>query len=464
MIEQPRSKSASRGRTGVAGQYTAKQLAKFIIPTLLGILLFLTPIMSDGKLTVMIALIIDFINNVIKPYMVPVAALVAVVPSIITVIVSATPLKQHPNRFMQLFNPGLNWTIIRVVGAVLMVMVYFEIGPEWIWSRDTGGVMLYDVGPVVLAIYFLSAVLLPLLTDYGLMEFAGSLISRVFEKLFGLPGRAAIDSLASWLSASAVGIILTTQQYRDGFYSSREACVIATNFSIVSIAYSYLLLSIIGMQHVFLPWYASVALTGIICAIIVPKLPPLRFKKDNYAPAEGKQLKEDRYEGEGLFALGVRRAVERADNAASPLELLKRGVHTSLDIAISVYPGMMIIGCTGLALIAYTPLFDILSTPLVPVLNLLQLPEAEQAAPALLAGIVDSIMPSILGAGIESEVTRFVLAGVAVSQIIFFTEAAIVLVRANIGLKLRDLLMIYVLRVLISLPLLSLFGHLILSH
>ena len=104
-----------------------------------------------------------------------------------------------------------------------------------------------------------------------------------------------------------------------------------------------------------------------------------------------------------------------------------------------------------------------LSLPLVPFLELLQLPEADKAAPALLAGIVDSIMPPLLGAGIESEVTRFVLAGVAVNQIIFFTEAAIVLIRAGIGLKLRDLIVIYLLRVLISLPILSLLGHLILG-
>lgn len=462
MIEQPHSRPTSREGAGAFGQYSTRQLARFIIPTLFGVLLFLTPILNDGKLTVMIALIIDFINHVIKPYMVPVAVFVAVVPSIFSVVVSCTALKRHPNRFMQLFNPGTGWTIVRAIGAVLMLMVYFEVGPEWVWSRDTGGVMLYDVGPVVLAIYFLSAILLPLLTDYGLMEFVGSVISRVFEKLFGLPGRAAIDSLASWLSASSVGIILTTQQYREGFYNSREACVIATNFSIVSIAYSYLLLSIIGMEQVFLQWYASVAVAGIVCAMIIPRLPPLRFKNTGYHPAVGRRLKDDRRPGESLFALGLRRAVERAESAASPFELFKRALHVSIDIAISVYPAMMVIGCVGLALIAYTPMFDILSAPLVPLFHLLQLPEAEQAAPALLAGIVDSIMPTILGASIESEVTRFVLAGVAVNQIIFFTEAAIILVRADIGLKLHDLLAIYVLRVLISLPILSLLGHLLL--
>lgn len=440
-------------------RYSTKQLLKCLIPTLLGVLLFFTPISVDGRTTIMIAFVIDYINDVLKPLMVTATAAVAIIPSLITLAVTFSPLRHRKGRLITLFNPGMGWTIVRVIGALLMTMVYFEVGPEWVWSRNTGGVMLYDIGPVVLAIYFLSALLLPLLTDYGLMEFAGTLCSRMFERLFGLPGRAAVDCLASWLSASSVGIILTTQQYRQGFYNSREACTIATNFSIVSIAYSYLLLKLIGLEEMFIQWYIAVAITGVLCAIIVPKLPPLRNKLPVYHPAVGKQLKTDRRPGEGVLALGLRRAVERAEQANSPTEQLKQGLQISADVAFSIYPAMMLVGCVGLALIEFTQLFQVLSLPLVPYLELLRLPEAAQAAPALLAGIVDSIMPSILGAGIESEVTRFVMAGVAVTQIIFFTEAAIILVRADIGLTLRDLVMIYALRVLISLPILALLGH-----
>ncbi|BAN48174.1 YjiH family protein [Metapseudomonas resinovorans] len=461
MNEQPEAGVALPQAGGLLSQYSPAQLLRFLIPSLIGVMLFLVPMEINGKSNILIAFLIDYINDVVKPLMVPVTVGVATIPSLLTVLVTFSSLKNNPNRFVQLFNPGMGWTIVRVIGAVLMVMTYWKIGPEWVWHRNTGGVMLYDVGPVVLAIYFLSAVLLPLLTDYGLMEFVGSLVSRGFEKLFGLPGRAAVDCLASWLAASSVGIILTTQQYRQGFYTSREACVIATNFSIVSIAYSYLLLKLIGMEHVFLPWYGAVAVTGLVCALIVPKLPPLRGKPNAYDPIVGKQLRTDRREGEGLVALGLRRAIERADTAPSILTQLRHGVHVSLDIAISVYPAMMVIGCLGLSLVEFTPLFKYLSMPLVPYMELLQLPEAEKAAPALLAGMVDSIMPSILGASIQSEVTRFVMVGVAVNQIIFFTEAAILLIRADIGLKPLDLLMIYVVRVLVSLPILALFGHLI---
>lgn len=441
-------------------EYSNKQLAKFLIPTLLGILLFLTPIYIDGRMTIMIALMIDFVNDFTKPIMVPVAVAVTVFPSILSLIVKYSSLKNNSNAFIQVFNPTNGWLITRILGAIVMMMVYLQIGPEWIWHRNTGGVILHDIAPILIAIYFISAILLPLLTEFGLMEFVGTFFNRVFQKLFGLPGSAAVDSIASWLSATSVGIILTTQQYKNGFYSSREACVIATNFSIVSVGYAYFLLKLIGLQDMFISWYFSVAITGIICAIILPKLPPLCFKKHSYHTGEKNQLATETITDEPLFQQAISKAINRAEKAESPQVLVRNSFLVAFDLAISMYPAIMLVGALGLALIEFTPIFQILSQPLVPLLELLQLPEAEKASVALLAGVIDSIMPTILGASIESELTRFVLAGVAVTQIVFLSEVALVLMRAGIGLKLADILLIYVMRVLISLPILTLFAHL----
>ena len=60
---------------------------------------------------------------------------------------------------------------------------------------------------------------MPFLTDYGLMEFVGTMVKRVFRKLFTLPGRSAIDALASWLSSAPVGVLITIQQYVSGHYT-----------------------------------------------------------------------------------------------------------------------------------------------------------------------------------------------------------------------------------------------------
>ncbi|UTW12234.1 YjiH family protein [Marinobacterium rhizophilum] len=437
---------------------------KFIIPSLLGVMLFMMPFEHEGRLTVPIARLIDIINSFIAPYMLAVSVIVAVVPSLLTLIVSLIrPLREMDNNVVQLFNPGFIWTALRVAGAITMLLVYFKAGPEWVWSQNTGGVLLYEVAPVLLALYFVSALLLPLLTEYGLMEFVGTLVSKVFTRAFRLPGGAAIDSMASWLSATSLGVMLTTQQYRSGHYTEREAASIITSFSVVSVGFSYVVLKFIKMEHVFVPWYLSVAIAGIVCALIVPRLPPLRNLPEKYATGATRQPQtDDRGEHEGLVKWAFRRAIERADRSEPLAKQLSGGIHAATDLAITVYPAMMIVGVLGLSLIEYTGVMQVIATPLVPILELLQLPEAQAAATAIMTGFIDLLMPVILGASIESELTRFVVAGVTVNGIIFLSEVALIMMRARIGLNLWRLFSIWILRLLISLPVFTLMGNLVL--
>ncbi|HSP22100.1 MAG TPA: YjiH family protein, partial [Planococcus sp. (in: firmicutes)] len=108
----------------------------------------------------------------------------------------------------------------------------------------------------------------------------------------------------------------------------------------------------------------------------------------------------------------------------------------------------------------YTPLFKIVSYPLIPVLTLLGLPEAADAAPTLLVGFADMFLPAVLGSGIESELTRFVLAGVSLTQIIYMSEIGILILRSNIPVKFWELVVIFILRTIITLPIIVLFAHL----
>ncbi|MCW4444172.1 YjiH family protein [Vibrio splendidus] len=437
-------------------------LLKFILPSLIGVMLFMTPMYIDGRLTILIAYIIDTVNSIVSPYMVEVSVFITVVPSLLTVLVSLTPsFRKKDNKFLQLLNPGFKWALLRVLGAVTVVLIYFKAGPEWVWSDYTGGVQLYEVAPVILVMCLVSSMLIPLLTDYGLMEFIGTLLSKIFAKVFNLPGRAAVDGLASWLSSSTVGIILTMQQYRDGYYTRKDSATICTNFSLVSIAFSYVMLKFVSMEHVFIQWYFSVAVAGVVCAIIIPKLPPLRNVPDEYVKGtEQKREVDDICEPLPLFTKSVISAVKRAQGATTLSNQIGKGAYIALDIIITIYPAMMIIGVIGLSVIEYTPVIQTLSIPLSWVLDLLNLPESKIAATAMLTGFIDMLMPVIIGRDIESELTRFVVAGVAINGIIFLTEVAVIMLRVNIGLNILQLFVVWCLRLLISLPILTLMGHL----
>ena len=131
-------------------------------------------------------------------------------------------------------------------------------------------------------VFLFAGLLLPLLLNFGLLELFGSLLTKIMRPIFNLPGRSAIDCMASWLGDGSVGILLTAKQYESGFYTQREAAIIGTTFSAVSITFALVVISQVQLEHLFVPFYLTVCFAGIMAAIIVPKLPPLSWKKDTY--------------------------------------------------------------------------------------------------------------------------------------------------------------------------------------
>ena len=67
----------------------------------------------------------------------------------------------------------------------------------------------------------------------------------------------------------------------------------------------------------------------------------------------------------------------------------------------------------------------------------------------------------LVASGIEASTTSFLLAGLAVCQLIFMSEIGILILRSKLPLGLRDLVVIFVIRTVIAVPALALGAHLI---
>ena len=121
----------------------------------------------------------------------------------------------------------------------------------------------------------------------------------------------------------------------------------------------------------------------------------------------------------------------------------------------------------GLATIAliiatYTPIFRILGLPFVPILQLLQVPEALAASQTLVIGFADMLLPSIVASTtISSEMTRFIIAAVSVTQLIYLSEVGGVLLGSKIPVNIKDLIIIFIERTLITLPVIVLIANII---
>ncbi|NMH71801.1 YjiH family protein [Bacillus sp. RO2] len=437
-------------------------MLKFAIPSFIGILLFLIPVSFNGNVTIGLGIMADLIlttfGGVIPTFM----AVVLVVSAFSSLVVRFIPLPflKKDSFLDSLLNVGSIWLALRVLGAAFAVMTLTKYGPEMITSEFTGGIVLYDLIPVLTVWFLFASLFMPLLLEFGLMDFIGTLVRKVMHPLFKLPGRSSIDAMASWMGSGTVGVLLTTQQYESGYYTKREAAVVATNFSIASIAFSLVIAKFIGIDHMFVPFYFTVVVTGIIAAVICPRIPPLSRKKDTYYEPVGQKIDENVPKGVSSFQWGLQQAVDKAGQVKSIKQIVKKGIYNVVDIWMALIPLVMALGTIALMVAEFTEVFNILSYPFIPFLQLLQIPEAQAAAPAMIVGFADMFLPAVIGSGIESELTRFVIAVMSLTQLIYMSEIGILLIKSKIPLSIWELLIIFLQRTIITLPVAALMAHL----
>jgi len=80
------------------------------------------------------------------------------------------------------------------------------------------------------------------------------------------------------------------------------------------------------------------------------------------------------------------------------------------------------------------------------------------AAPALVAGFLDMFLPALLASGIDAEITRFVVGVMSVTQLIYMSEIGILMIKCEIPLRFTHLVVIFLLRTIIGLPIVMLFA------
>lgn len=438
-----------------------KGLLKFIIPSLLGVLIFLLPIKDgSGAFNIPLGIITEALIDVLQSYLPMIITLVIIVSTVLSVIsyIFNPKFISSSSKLSSLFDVSGFWTLLRVIGMIAVLMTQFQVGLEVVYSEITGGEILGLLTTLIMW-FLVASFLIPYLINFGIMEFTGTLLRGFIKPLFTLPGRSAIDLLASWIGNVNVGVVLTREQYNSGFYTGREAVAIATNFSTVSLPFSLVIARLLDVDHMFPIFYLTVIIAGIVCAIIIPRVPPISRIPDTYYVEN--HFTEVVPKNKSKFVWGLEQAVKQAEKAGSFKDQLKQGYDVFVGIAFNLIPQVMAIGTIALIIAEYTSFFTILSQPMVYLLELMQIPEAQEAAPATIAGFIDMFMPAVLASGIEAEITRFFVGALSLVQIIYLTEMGTLLIVSKMPVNFWKLLVIFLQRTLISIPIIAIIAHIL---
>lgn len=433
-----------------------KNLLKFIIGSLFGITMFLVPIPQGEAFNTCISFVTDFIKSMLGENLnsiIMVLLVFSALMSTIDYLIKPDFIRKNEN-LKKAFSTTPLYLVSKIIGAIIIVMVVFNKGPKVITSIDTGGTMVSLSGTLFCIVFSLSFIL-PFLTDCGIMEFLGIILRPIVRPLFKVPGRASVDLMASWFGASNAAVILTREQYMNGFYTQREAAYISTNFSIVSIPFCLMIAESLGIGELFPSFYLTICIVGIILATIMCRIPPICKLPTVYHEKVGRQINEDIPSDKGLFSYAIQLSCERAEKFTAKTVGVG-GMHVVIGMLFDLIPIVVAWGTIGLIVVTFTPIFNWISYPMGVYMNLLGIEGAFEAAPATIVGFADMFIPSLLLSGCEFVKTKFIVGVLSLVQIIYLTEVGVIIMKSEIPLNLWKLFVIFIERTIIALPIIVL--------
>ncbi|MBV0923807.1 YjiH family protein [Halomicroarcula limicola] len=439
-------------------EYDTRPVAKFVVAFLIGGVFFLLPVPYQGEVTVPFDIVVSNITGTF-PDAVGVYSLAIIVAGGVLTTLAMVGDGEVSGYDVSYFETSTVFWLLRVAGLVLAPVMFFKLGPGWLHTPSTGGLMwntlVYSVGVIIP----IGAIFITIFVELGGLEFVGTLARPIMRPLFKVPGRAALDSLASWVGSYSVGLYVTRNVFEAGGYHKRDVFTIATCFSTVSIGFVGVVAATLEILPLFPLVFGAYFLCVVVTGAILVRLPPISTTPEEYIAEPDPEVA---FSGSptDYVRLATSEAVGKAEAGETFAEAAKRGFVDGLKLTSLILGTILAVGLAATLLSAHTPLFDILGQPLTPLIAALGIPNAEVVAPATIVGITEMYVPVLLVTETATK-AKFFVAVLAVSQLIFFSSVGPMIMDmfSDVPIRFRELVALFVMRTVILLPLIAGITH-----
>lgn len=430
---------------------TKEEALKYLLFNSLGILMFFIPITLEKKSTIPLDHIANYIT-VNFPFFIRIYVLILMIFGALYPIISNKDWNKNKTKLI--------FTITKIIGAIIGILYFFKIGPEFIFEKDMLPFLFEKLAIPLSVVIPLGGAFIMFLVGYGMFEFMGVIMEKVMRPIFHTPGKSSIDAVASFVGSYSIGLLITDKVYREGKYSLKEAAIIATGFSTVSATFMIVVAKTLNLIERWNFYFWSCLIITFIVTAITVRLSPLKNISNEYY--ENKQNIDDEVEGKTILHRALNAGVISAQKNKEPvLKQFFKSYKDGLIITSGIVPAIMSIGLLGLLLAKYSLIFDYLGYIFLPFTYLLGFEDALLVSKSLATSIAEMFLPSMIV--IKSDLlTRYVIAVVSVSEILFFSASIPCILSTSIKLKVPQLIFIWIQRVILSLILATIFGKMFL--
>lgn len=417
--------------------YNSQVIFKFLFFSFIGILMFFIPIEIKGKSSILLDHIVTGIRNSasnITPYY----ALIVILLGGIVPFVKKTWNKTKVDMVFSIF---------KLFGIVVAFMAVFNFGPKIFFEPDMVPFLFNKLVIPVGLIVPIGSVFLAFLISYGLLEFIGVIMQPVMRPIWKTPGRSAIDAVASFVGSYSIGLLITNRVFKEGKYTIKEACIIATGFSTVSATFMIVVAKTLDLMNIWNIYFCSSLIITFIVTAITVRIYPLSRKSNSYITDNPEP--EVKQKG-NIFSNAWKEGLKAASESKPFLLNIKDNLKDGFKMAMGILPTILSVGLFGLLLAKYTPVFDIIGYIFYPFTALLQIPEPMLAAKAAALGVAEMFLPASLVTG-SHIITKFVIGVTSISSILFFSASIPCILSTEIPITLPEIMIIWIERTILTL-------------
>lgn len=411
---------------------------KFFVYSLIGIIFFFVPITISGQSTIMIDHIVQWISKLLNP----------ILPYYVLILILIGAAHPFINKKWNKSKTDIVFSLFKVIGVFIAFMVVFDFGPGFV-LKESIGPFLYEKLAIPLSVLIpIGAIFLSFLIGFGLLEFIGVICRPIMRPIFKTPGKSAVDAVASFVGSYSIGLLITNKVYKDGGYTHKEAVVVATGFSTVSATFMIIVANTLGIiEYWNLYFWFTLAVTFIVTAITV-QIPPIRTEKTT--TYQDQPYKEEIRRDMPLLKESWLEAKIAVKNSKTLIENVIENLRDGVVMTIAILPSIMSIGFLGLIVAEYTPIIEYISYIFYPIISIFPVSDVAVLAQASTISIVEMLLPAAIAQSADLA-TRFTVAVMSVSAIIFFSSVVPVILSTEVKISVGKLVIIWFERVVFTL-------------
>jgi nucleoside recognition membrane protein YjiH len=413
-------------------------VVRFLLFNLFGIFLFFVPFNLRGANSITLDHLVTGIIRLL-PGIAPLAALALIVAGAIQPFYSGTWRRSTADTV---------FSFIKLCGIPLGLMAYFEIGPARLLQPDMLPFLFKKICIPLGFIVPIGGALLTFIINYGLLEAVGTLMCPVMRTVWRLPGRAAIDAVTSFVGSFSIAMFLTNRLLKEGKYTIREAAVIITGFSTVSVTFMVIVAKTIGLMQLWNTFFWTSLLVTYAVTAITARIYPLSTLPDAYI---GKPSPEE-WVSDNLWRAALYRGIKQAATAGNLWRHIGLNFKDAVVMAMRFLPVALPVGLIALVLAKMTPVFDFLGYIFYPFAATLRLPEPLLVSKACTIAMAEMFIPnSIVAAAGAPLAAKYTVGVVSISTILFFAGTIPIVVSTDVKLSMSSIVLIMIERIILSL-------------